>query len=297
MRLTATTFGPLAPHLLDLVASARRHGVPLVLVGGLGLVLRRQWRQEEGALLLLEAVPPARATEDFDVLLTLEMLADEVQRQTLRTVLAEAGFVVEDRMRYLHFIKPGSGGPGRRDVKVDLLAPPVPAGRGPLKENDFRVGPRGAGEGNQLHGYRTPEAALWQGEPLQLPLEGPGSSGDEQTGLVQLPHPFMLVVMKLCAFRDAFEGRRSGGQPRFDAAAKHLQDAYTLVALLTSEEADEVIALARSTVHPVLQDVQETVRVLLADPQTPGTLLLRATLRPDDADLGTVLTLLHDAFL
>lgn len=142
MKLTEQTFGPLAPHLLDLASAFEAGGIRLVLVGGFGLVLRRQWRQEEGVQTLIEAVPPARATEDFDVLLKLEILEDPEQRAVVRKALTELGY--EPKLQNLHFTKPGSGGEGRRDVKVDFLAPLPGAGTSLLKVAGIRVGPKNA---------------------------------------------------------------------------------------------------------------------------------------------------------
>lgn len=297
MRLTPSTFGPLAPHLLELASTCERHGLPLTLVGGFGLVLRRQWRQEQGERTLIEAVPPARATEDFDVLLTLELLADDARRLAMRTALAESGYQVEERMKYLHFIKPESGVAGRRNVKVDFLSPPVPAGHTALKESAFRVGPRRSTEADKLHGYRTAEAELLTGEVLTLLLEGPDPLNTERETQVSLPHPFMLTLMKLCAFRDEYEGRKSGGRQRRDLAAKHVADVYTLVALLTLPEAASLSALsAQNAAHPVVQDARSIVRTLLANDQSPGTLLLRESLRLAPGDLQTFLDMLNEAY-
>lgn len=297
MRLIPSTFGPLAPYLIDLAAAFEARGLPLMLVGGFGLVLRRQWRQEQGERTLIEAVPPARATEDFDVLLTLELLADSARRLAMREALDEAGYQVEEGMKYLHFIKPDSGGAGRRNVKVDFLAPPVTEGNETLKEHFFRVGPKKSSEANKLHGYRTPEAALLQGDTLPLPLEGQGTDGQERQTQVVLPHPFMLTLMKLCAFRDEYEGRKSSGQIRRDLAAKHVGDVYTLVALLTQAEADSLPELrVQNATHAVVQDAQRIVQTLLANDQMPGTLLLRENLRIESDELTTFLDMLNEAF-
>ena len=295
MRLNPTTFGPLAPYLLDLAAGFEARGVPLMLVGGFGLVLRRQWRQEQGERTLIDAVPPARATEDFDVLLTLELLADAAQRRAMREALADEGY--REKLKYLHFIKPDSGGVGRRDVKVDFLAPPVPSGSTTLKEKQFRVGPSNSTEADKLHGYKTPEAALLQGEMLTVSLEGQGTGGVERATRVVLPHPFMLTLMKICAFRDEFEGRKSEGRMRRDLAAKHVSDVYTLVALLTQSEADSLPKLqAQNVAHAVVQDAQSIVKTLLADGQTPGTLLLRENLSIASNDLTVFLDMLNETF-
>ncbi|MFK7602663.1 hypothetical protein ACI3L1_10665 [Deinococcus sp. SM5_A1] len=266
-----------------------------MLVGGFGLVLRRQWRQEQGEQTLIEVVPPARATEDFDVLLTLEILEDPEQRQAIREALSELGYKI--LLANLHFIQPGSGTNGRRDIKVDFLAPPVPAGSSTLRERNIRVGPRNSTEQDKLHGYRTPEAELLLGNVLTVPLEGADTKGAEQQVYVDLPHPFMLTLMKLHAFRDEYEGRKTEGQMQRALAAKHLADAYTLTALLTRAESEELIQLASENAsHPVVQDAAGIIGVLLADDQTPGTLLLRETLGISADELDIFLDFLHSAY-
>lgn len=297
MRLTTTTLGPLGPHLIDLAAAFEAQGLSLMLVGGFGLVLRRQWRQAEGATTLIDAVPAARATEDFDVLLRLEMLENPAQRQASRTVLADLEYKV--LKANLHFVKPGTGGDGRRDVKVDFLAPLSGADSPGLKTTKTRVGARSSTEDDSLHGYPTAEADLLAGDIIRVPLEGMGTDGIQREGHVELPHPFMLILMKLRAFRDEFEGRKSDDEPRLDFAAKHLADVYTLVALLTQQEAAELPEMARQQqTHPVVLDARGIVHRLLSGENSEGTLLLREqrqlSIAPDD--LQTFLGMLADTF-
>ena len=107
MNLTGSTFGPLAPFLLDLAAAFQARDLPLLLVGGSGLLLRRLWRLEEDAQTLISAVPPQRTTDDFDVLLRLEILDDPARRRAVREVLIELGYQVH--AANFQFTRPGSG--------------------------------------------------------------------------------------------------------------------------------------------------------------------------------------------
>ena len=297
MKLTVQASGPLAPYLIDLASAFQERGIPLTLVGGFGLVLRRQWRQEQGEQTLIEAVPPARATQDFDVLLSLEVLADDEKRLLIRTALSAIGFEVEKGKEYLHFFKPKSGGEGKRDVKIDFLAPPAPPADRKLKVKAFRVGSKNASDKSKLHGYKTPEAELLLGELLTLQLEGQGTGGDARTVQVNLPHPFSLVLMKLRAFRDEFEDRKGKGEDSREFARKHVADVYTLIALLTQPESLELITFAKTNAqHFVVQDAKNIVLKLLNTPNADGCILLRETLSISSEDLTTFLELLKDTF-
>jgi len=296
MRLTTETFGRLAPYLIDLAGAFEEQRFRLMLVGGFGLVLRRQWRQEDGQRTLIEAVPPARATEDFDALLKLEMLENAGHRLAIREILHRLEYQPEPGMEYLHFLNPKSAGPGRLPVKVDFLSPPAPTGTENLKEKGFRVGPQTSTPQDKLHGYKTPEAELLLGDPLTVVLEGPGTDGLEKQVHIDLPHPFLLTLMKLRAFRDEYQGR-TGKPARRDFAAKHVADVYALVSLLTQPEASELVQLANtSSSDLILQDAAGIVRDLLSSDQAPGSLLLRETLAISAEDLSIFFEILTSAY-
>jgi hypothetical protein len=59
MNLENTPFAPLMPHLLDLLQTLEPHGIPLILAGGSGLLLRREWLEASGTPSLI--TKPAKA--------------------------------------------------------------------------------------------------------------------------------------------------------------------------------------------------------------------------------------------
>ena len=298
MKLTAAKFGPLAPHLLDLAAAFQAHKLPLLLVGGSGLLLRRQWRLEEGVVTLISTVPPLRTTDDFDLLLRLEVLDNAGQRRAIRQVLAELGY--QTHARNFQFIRPGSGDTalGRREVKVDFLAPLPGTDMPGLKVSSPRVGAKKSGEGESLHGYATPEALLTDAPPLVLRIAGAGADGTQRSGEVLLPHPFTLLLMKLHAFRDAHLGNQRHPEPRPALARKHVADVYTLVALLTHEEERSLGELGRRyAAQPATREAASIVKALLPSPNAAGTLVLREALSIDPEDLQTFLEVLESTFV
>ena len=268
-----------------------------MLVGGSGLLLRRQWRLEEGVATLISAVPPLRTTDDFDLLLRLEVLADAEQRLAIRQVLAGLGY--QTHAQNFQFIRPGSGDTalGRREVKVDFLAQLPGTDMPGLKVSSHRVGAKHSGEGESLHGYVTPEALLTDAPPLQLMVEGTGTDGSDQSSEVLLPHPFTLIVMKLHAFRDAQLGNGRHPDRRPGLARKHVSDIYSLVALLTQQEEQTLGTLGRRYAdQPATQEAASIIRALLSAPTAPGTLVLREALSIDPEDLQTFLEILESTF-
>lgn len=190
MRLTENTFGPLAPHLLDFAHAMQARELPLTLVGGFGLLLRRQWRVHQEVRTLIANIPQARATDDFDVLLRLEVLLDASLRKAIREVLSSQGY--EAHAANFQFIKPYSSSAGRKPVRIDFLAPKesIPG----IKISRMRIGPEKSTPNNSLHGYATPEAILVDEAPLVVLIEGTGSDGQEKAAQVRLPHPYTLSM-------------------------------------------------------------------------------------------------------
>ena len=91
--VTASTFGLMAPHLMDLTGAMTAAGQPLILIGGFGLLLRRAYRDQEEGQTLLGTLPDSRTTDDFDVVLSLELLANPAGRQAISSVLTTLGYL------------------------------------------------------------------------------------------------------------------------------------------------------------------------------------------------------------
>lgn len=182
MNLERSAFAPLAAHLLDLLHALEGQGIPLILAGGFGLFLRRQRILESGVRTLLERTPEARATEDFDVVLRLELLADLPKMIALRQALDALGYEVVQSAQTYQFVKPGTAWGAARDVKVDLLARQPGAGDPPLRVDNRRVKP--SPKGSPLHAHVTPEAIAVEDGLLELPLEGRRTDGEPSAGTV-----------------------------------------------------------------------------------------------------------------
>ena len=82
----------LEASLLDLLYELRDTNLALILAGGYGLYRKRQYVLQTGAPLMMQRVPPARSTNDLDVFLRTEVLANSEQAKLLREAL--------DRLEY-----------------------------------------------------------------------------------------------------------------------------------------------------------------------------------------------------
>lgn len=92
----------LEASLLDLLFELRETDLRLILGGGYGLYQKRRMAvkaMSEGARLLIPAIPPARSTNDLDVFLHTEIIADASSSQKLREALDRLGYAVIDTAR------------------------------------------------------------------------------------------------------------------------------------------------------------------------------------------------------
>ncbi|WP_412030571.1 hypothetical protein [Deinococcus yunweiensis] len=295
LAVTTATFGPMAPHLMDLAGALTAASQPLILIGGFGLLLRRAYRVQEQTQTLLEALPASRTTDDFDVVLSLELLANPAARQAISSVLTTLGYKVE--VQYFQFVKPGTHEPNGKKVKVDFLTPLPGPDAGAVKVKAMRVGAAKRAPGEPpLHAYATPELIALDAPGLTFDIEGPGTDGHHRTGRVTLPHPFTLMLMKLHAFADEHRGKRDLG-PRPAYARKHALDVLTLAALLTPEESDQLpdIQLAYSS-YPPVQEAAAIIDEYFSSSVTSGVAYLQPPLQPRSEDESKFLELLQDTY-
>ncbi|WP_299429354.1 hypothetical protein [uncultured Meiothermus sp.] len=293
MNLSQTPFAPLSAHLLDLLRQLEGSGVEPTLAGGFGLFLRREWIAETQAETLIQPIPEARSTEDFDLLLSLAVLADTDKSQALMNALDALGYEVLPSALRFQFKKAGTAWGQSRDVKIDLLAPLPPEGDAVLEADQVRVKRRKGG--SPLHGRVTPEAILVEERRMEVSLEGDCPDGRFYSGRVWLPNPLTLYVMKLFAFRDREVGGRGGPEP--DYARKHAADLYTLTALLRQPDYDDALELARQNRDDsVLKEARQVVGQYFADENSTGVLRVREQPNFSATDLPRFVQVLEQIF-
>lgn len=261
------------PLRADLCRLARRlapDNVSLLLVGGYGILLKAEYIRAND----LETVAPTffpRATDDLDLLLTAQVVADTDRMAAVRDALRELGYEPVTGGEYYQWSRDleGDGGAASR-VRIDLLGQ-IPEDQSGMKVSDRRMRPHGF-EG--LHAHPVVEATVVHEKPIHVDVCPEGSPGT-----VALPHPFSFLLLKLFALDD----RKN--DPDVDLGRHHAFDLYRLVAMLTREEWREVPELrSRHSENGVVRRAGRLVRRLFSDLESIGSIRLREHIRRTGVD-------------
>lgn len=272
----------LVTAVLDLSGELPEFPAPILVCGGFGLYLKQRHLEERPQLETLipgELWPPARATEDVDLLLPTEVIVSVEHMRSIRAALDRLDY--EPDVQFFQFVKRTPSGL----VRIDLLTCDVPAEHaGKVKLSPPRVRPVG---NVQLHAYLTKEALALDLSPFELTLQGLRSDGSLDELVAHIPNPFTYLLMKLHAFRDRMNDERK------NLASHHALDIYRIVSMLTREEYDLVKNLSTTYVRSeAVVTASSTVRDAFNDLDSIGLLRLRtgametglqwSEVRPDD---------------
>ena len=192
--MAETALSVLLRELCLLAKATEPEDIPVIIGGGVGLLLRDQKIREEGAF-TIRSYPPVRPTTDLDVFLATEMISDPQKTESFRNILDDLGFTPVESALYYQFFKPMPPGSPLSTVKLDLLAP-LPNAKN-VSVGDRRIRPHGF---KRLHAHATPEAITV--EEILTPVS---LRCNESEATVYVPHPFSYIVLKLFAFRDRRE--------------------------------------------------------------------------------------------
>lgn len=259
---------PLEVTLLDLLFELRIAELPLILGGGYGLYLRQRHVIASGEPLLLSAIPPLRSTNDLDVFLRTELLADSQRLKPLKEALDRLGFIVIPSAQNYQFARKFTLNGRQWDIKVDLLAREPDASIYPLLKFDTRRVKPDPSVG--IHAHTTPEALAIEDEATPLTVTGQRTDGSEYSGVVYLPSSYAFLLMKLFALRDQRPVESK------DYGRKHALDIYTIVAMLTQAELTKSFILRdRYRATSVAGEAGRIVEELFSSADTPGSLRLR----------------------
>lgn len=255
---------PLVTALLDLANELPEFPRPLLVGGGFGLYLKQRDLEERSGVETLiagELWPPARATEDVDLLLPTEVIVSIEHMRAIRAALDRLGYQPE--VDYFQFVKQTPMG----SVKVDLLTcdvPPEVSDR--VKIKAMRIRPIGD---VQLHAYLTREALEMGLSPSAFIIKGTRSEGSIGELTVHVPNPFTYLLMKLHAFRDRVDDEKKR------LASHHALDVYRIVAMMTRDEYDLVRELSkRHEGSEAVTVAREIVSGLFASPRSLGMIRL-----------------------
>ena len=94
--------------------------------GGFGIYLRHKELLKAGnAGTLLKEWPQPRSTNDLDLLLKTELLADSAKLKPLADAIQQLGYNPIATAKYYQFFKPGPKGGEAGGFKIDILTGPV----------------------------------------------------------------------------------------------------------------------------------------------------------------------------
>jgi hypothetical protein len=290
---------PLYSSLLDLLFELRNFPPPLTVGGGFGLYLKRKYLEESGGRTQIDPTlwPAIRSTNDLDVILRAEVLADVERVGVLRDVLERLQYIPVEKAKYMQFFKTTDDGEQTREVKVDLLVGPLGSFKESLKISKPRVRPKAEKKG-RLHAYDTPEAVGVEENPLSIQVEGRRSMGEEYQGLVHLPQAFPYMLMKLFAFRD-HQTEKDKANKKKDLGRHHALDLYAIVAMMTEPEYEFAKTLrTKYADNDKVREAAEIIRQNFTEPESIGVLRLREhDLYNAVMDLKTFLDVLQEIFL
>jgi Nucleotidyltransferase len=223
--------------LLDLLYETREEDLRLIIGGGYGIYLKREYLRQTGERTLFKEWPEARSTNDLDLFLRPELLIASEPLKPLRDALATLDYEVVPTAEKYQFAKPGPTGGREGALKVDLLTGPQSSFKGTkAKADSRRVRPNPSAD---LHAHPVNEAITLEDGLLKLPIDGKTSSGPTHRADVYVPHPLTFAMMKLFAFRDR------GGDPDKEYGRYHALDVYSVLAMATELEWEQAIELSK----------------------------------------------------
>lgn len=266
---------PLLIQLRQFAARLAAKGIPLIIGGGYGLLLKASYIQRIGARSRLEEIPIARSTGDIDVFLTTEVIIDKDKTTAIRQALDELGYSPVPGAEYYQFFREVIVGGATRNLKFDFLAAPVTGEQAKMVKVDVRrIRPRGITEAT-MHAHTTPEALTVEEHLLALDI----GEADRRVEIF-LPHPFSYVLLKLFALRDQLDNENK------DFGRHHAFDIYSTWGMMTEDEFGQAEQL-RITYSNIgaMPDALEIAQTLFADENAMGMIRLKEHARLEDVNL------------
>lgn len=282
--------------LLDLLYETRAADLKLIIGGGYGIFLKREYVKEHSPRTVLEQWPQARSTKDIDLFLRPELLIYPAQLKPLGSAFERLGYKVVPTAPKFQFAKPGPKGDREGSVKFDLLTgPPSHFKDTPAKVDSRRVSPEPSVD---VHARHVEEAVTLEEGLLPIRIAGATMAGAEHAADVYLPHPFTFAMMKLFAYRDFVTGKKARRDDARMNASHHALDLYTVIAMASEPEWNQALELrARFAGEIAVIEAGHIVRDNFSTKSSVGMLRLRdsAYYRPE-LQLDGFLSALHELF-
>lgn len=254
--------------LLDVLHATRGDNLRLIIGGGYGIYLKREYIRGSNIRTLLSKWPEARSTNDLDLFLRPELLIDSRKLRPLAATLQQLGYQVIAGAEKYQFARPGPSGGREGSLKIDLLTGPQIRFRGSSAQVDARrVRPRPSVD---LHAHPVDEAITLEEELLPVQVIGTTSHGQPFEAEVYLPGPFTFAMMKLFAFRDRVH------DPDKQYGQYHALDVYSALATASEGEWNQALVLRnRFAADPKVKEASGIVAEHFSTPQSLGILRIQ----------------------
>lgn len=284
-------FDLLQSNLLDLLYELEGSGIRITIGGGYGLYLKRQQIEMSKADTLLSFIPPARSTNDLDVFLQTEVIADLESAKLVSEALKRVGCIVVEASRNFQFVRSIQHNGQLNQIKFDLLTKmPIDQPEQQIEVKGIRVKNRKSGG---IHAHLTKEAVAIDDTPTAIQITGKRTSGEDYAASVYIPQVYSYLTMKLFAFRDYETEKKDPEQAR-----KHALDLYSIVAMTMAEElaiAEQLRQKYRQT--PEAQEAGRIVNGFFSQSTDFGIIRLRENqLSIPDNEVAEFKLLLSDLF-
>jgi hypothetical protein len=257
--------------------------------GGFGLYLKRTHLGNVGEQTLFAELPQVRTTNDIDMFLRAEVLADLPRTRAVAEAIKRLGYEVVEEAKFLQWKKPLVVGGVVQEVKLDVLVGPLGRHRRSMKVSAPRARPKGKIE---FHAHPVEEALHIEDEPLGVEVAGRASDGEGYSGTVFVPEAFPYLLMKLHAFSD-----RKGDADK-DLGRHHALDVYTVVGMMTEREYGRARAFgAADAGDEHVRRAREIVAADFSSTTSEGLLRMRehALFRPEFRT-GEFMSVLREVF-
>lgn len=211
-------FDLLTRELLRLKAQLKT--TPFLVSGGMGLYLRSVYLDSDRSPRYPRRVP-TRSTQDIDVMLSAEVIADDMHMRRVRDALQALEYDVKTpNFQFVRRIKGSS-----HMVEIDLLtAPPRAEDEVDVKISNVRVRPR---QTKGIHAYLTEEATEIDRGAVSIDVSQAAERHEIilEDPTIYIPSSFNYLILKLHAFHD----RKNSDDDKSDLGRHHALDIFTTV--------------------------------------------------------------------
>jgi hypothetical protein len=277
------------PHFLPLWQDLRAaYSTDILIAGGYGLFLKQRWLSHGTPPRTVvpiqnwqDAIP--RVTKDVDLVLGLDLIKDATLQKLVITALNTNGFEASDRPheRRWKFIKRLQDD---RTIVIEMHTRRPSPGEVGVVATNRRVKHKPSLGDQGVHGRTNPEAVGSDLHPFVFEMNGVG---------LYVPNPVTWSVMKLTATLDRWAAAenldRDEEQREIDRlqAAKHAQDVYRVVAMMTMDKRDRAGEVATSLLETdAFRFATESWRNLFSG--TPIPIVQQLTSRWQPGDIATI---------